>query len=60
MQKLEKITPSRSSAPNSPVMAPSAFCARRSSSASRSSAGPLLELRGGLHQMRIDGAQRPV
>ena len=38
MQKLEKITPSRSSEVNSPVISLSAFCARRSSSASKSSA----------------------
>ena len=40
IQKLEKMTPSRSSDENSPVMLLSAFCARRSSSANRSSAGP--------------------
>ena len=40
MQKREKISPSRSSALNSPVISPSAFCASRSSSASRSSAAP--------------------
>ena len=38
MQKREKITPSKSSAANSPVISLSAFCARRNSSASRSKA----------------------
>ena len=33
MQKRPKISPSRSSAVNSPVIAPSAFCAARNSSA---------------------------
>src|SRR5690606_7181773 len=37
IQKLEKISPSRSSLVNCPVMAPSASCARRSSSANKSS-----------------------
>ena len=39
MQKREKITPSRSSAVNSPVIAESAVCASRSSSARSSSGG---------------------
>ncbi len=39
MQKREKMTPSRSSAVNSPVIAASAFCASRSSSATSSSGG---------------------
>ncbi len=39
MQKLEKITPSRSSEENSPVIAPKAFWASRNSSASKSRAG---------------------
>ena len=43
MQKLEKITPSRSSDVNSPVISFSAVCARRNSSASRSSVGDAVE-----------------
>ena len=43
MQKLEKITPSKSSDVNSPVISFNAVCARRNYSASRSSVGDAVE-----------------
>ena len=56
MQKREKISPSRSSAENSPVIAASAFCASRNSSAKSSSGGGMA--RRGAPQQRPDEPPR--